>query len=66
MNGKQAKRLRRIARAITVGAPDVSYEVHIHKKSRRTAVLCTECTKAVYRDMKREYRQGFKVELEAT
>lgn len=68
MNAKTCKRLRKIARARTVGKPAMAYAmgnrtrlvnsrgelVSIHD----TFIVHPACTRGVYRDLKRQQRKG--------
>lgn len=73
MNGKQAKKLRRIAERVTAGAPGKNYVSMVHEirvmskrgprfVERRTVKL-VECTRGLYRHMKADYRSGIKAVL---
>lgn len=73
MNGKQAKRLRRLAQMATVGAPDKNYEAVRHDRVVQTTrgprvahhhtVRLVECTRAAYQRMKADYTAGFNPEF---
>lgn len=56
MRGKKAKRLRRMAEALTEGQPKVAYRVAAVPSKRwgkfNTAYLHPKCTRAVYRKLK--------------
>lgn len=58
MNDKTAKKLRRLARDITIGAPDKNL-VACHRYSN--TLRHAECTRAMYLDMKRKHRKGLVV-----
>jgi len=51
MNGRKARALRQKARSLTVGFPKAEYTVD----SNGAVVLATNCTKGVYRQLKKEY-----------
>lgn len=62
MNGKVAKRLRKVAANLTRDLPDVEYITQPvpslrRKVSQRTEVV-TECTRASYKDLKKEYKKN--------
>ena len=60
MNGKKVKKLRGIARRITVGKENAKYEdraLNSHKPASRTRFLY-DCTRLVYLNLKRSYRAG--------
>jgi hypothetical protein len=62
MNGKVARRLRRIATNLTKGKPLAEYNTQPvpsirHKVSERTE-LVPECTRAAYLDLKNEYKKN--------
>lgn len=56
MNQKRAKHYRRVARDMTVGYPDRSYERAVTAKKGRTTIrLAPNCTRAEYRMLKRQF-----------
>lgn len=58
MNGKKARWMRGIARNATVGVEEVRYTdkaLNPRKPTRRTRFLY-ECTRLVYRNLKKQYR----------
>lgn len=57
MNSKKAKKLRHRAFSLTVGQPNVKYEGvapdFLNENGER--ILVPECTKAVYKKLKKQY-----------
>lgn len=59
MRGKKAKRLRRAAEGATIGLPSVNYRMVKVSNSKgekyqdRGMIVLYECTRALYRKMKR-------------
>jgi len=68
MNAKQAKKLRRAAELMTEGKPGVVYRkatmTKLDKNTNQpvvvtgTITLHPECTRAVYKDMKKRYKRA--------
>lgn len=56
MNGKQSKRLRRMAEAVSIGLPDRKYEATMGGKWNKVTISLADCTRAIYRGFKRNYR----------
>lgn len=73
MNGKQAKKLRRLAEKVSVGAPEKNYFATVHRRAvmtekgpvmvNRRTVRHTECMRSIYQSMKEKFRNGINPEL---
>ncbi len=60
MNGRRAKKLRKLAQMITVGKPLIQYEdkaLNRRRPTRRTRFLY-DCTRLVYLNLKKAFRRG--------
>lgn len=76
MNGKQAKRLRRIAERVTTGAPAKNYVAQVHERHvmtengprlvRHHTVKLAECTRGFYQHLKQDYIRGLNAEVSKT
>lgn len=55
MNGRVAKKLRRLAETATVGKPEVAYRRRTHNETLR---LKRDCTRGMYRVYKRVRREA--------
>lgn len=76
MRNKVAKRIKSFARSITVGKPEVAYELtkkhqvnHTFNKKdgpRVVPIMCgtivmdNTCTRAIYKGLKQQYKKGVK------
>ena len=58
MNGKKAKRLRRVSRTMSVGIPEVKYTERAlnHKKPQRKTRFLYECGRLIYKNLKKKYK----------
>lgn len=54
MNNKKAKALRKIAREQTLGAPEVEYVAS--KSNEGTWMLARNCTRSLYKRLKKAYK----------
>ena len=60
MNGRQAKKLRKLAQMISVGKPNVQYEeraLNPRRPTSRTRFLY-DCTRLIYRNLKQQFKDG--------
>lgn len=60
MNGRNAKKLRKIAQEISVGKPLVQYEdraLNRRRPTHRTRLLY-DCTRLIYRNLKKHFKAG--------
>lgn len=61
MNGAKSKLLRRLSEEMSVGKAAVKYQeraLNPRKPTKRTRLL-DDCTRLVYRNLKRRYKSGF-------
>jgi len=58
MNGRKAKDLREFAQKLTVGQPNVKYVHFMLGKSPTGTVVLGECTRRVYKRLKKLYKSG--------
>ena len=70
MRNKKAKELRKLARKLTVGIPNRKYKWTGFKGKQINFVLTKDCTRGVYKRLKRKYltfcakdRQGVILDL---
>ena len=60
MNGRKAKKLRKMAQMLSVGKEEVQYEERALNRQRPTARtrFLYDCTRLIYRNLKKQFRTG--------